>query len=144
MIYILQDVRIGCIEGPQLSLDLEESLTMMSMQSSGGGGGGGSLLSSSPPQSGRQSPPAPTTPSSQQFHEPLELQIDYWPIARPTSDNKEKSQTKGQEQGKNSIKSTFRNLQVSSFCLIDQIYSFKVNEELCSAGLSFTIISTIR
>lgn len=44
--------------------------------------------------------------------EPLELQIDYWPIVKPGLNEKEKSQTKGSDQGKNSIKSTFRSLQV--------------------------------
>lgn len=101
---VLKDVRIGCPDGPQLSLDLEEGLACMSQQS-------GSLLSSSPPQSGRQSPPLPTTPSSSQVQEPLELQIDYWPVARPI-DNKEKNTAKSSDQGKNSIKSNFRNLQV--------------------------------
>lgn len=81
-----------------------------------------SLLSNSPPLSGRNSPPLPLTPSAtqllqlqqqqqQQFQqEPLELQIDYWPIVRPGE--KDKSQTKGTDQGKNSIKGTFRSLQV--------------------------------
>ena len=45
--------------------------------------------------------------------ESLELQVDYWPLARPILDVKEKSQSKGQDPtGKNSIKSTFRHLQV--------------------------------
>jgi hypothetical protein len=43
----------------------------------------------------------------------MELQVDYWPMLRQIGDGKEKNQTKGQEQGKNSVKSTFRNLQVS-------------------------------
>lgn len=76
-------------------------------------------LSSSPPLSGRVSPPIPTTPSSQ-VQEPLELQIDYWPILRPVSDNKEKNQNKAQDQGKNSIKSTFRSLQVYRLPLFPQ------------------------
>lgn len=42
----------------------------------------------------------------------MELQVDYWPMMRPIGDGKEKSQTKGLDQGKNSVKSTFRNLQV--------------------------------
>lgn len=33
---------------------------------------------------------------------------------RPIGDGKEKNQTKGQDQGKNSVKSTFRNLQVTT------------------------------
>lgn len=99
---ILQDVRLGCPDGPQLSLDLDESNSQFSNINS---------LSSSPPQSGRISPPnlLPTTPSQSQ--ESFELQIDYWPLVRPM-DSKDKSQTKGNDQGKNSIKSTFRNLQV--------------------------------
>lgn len=94
---------------------------------------------SSPPHSGRTSPPV--TPSSthtlqhqqsyqqiqpqqiqaqslsqqtfqfQSQQEPLELQIDYWPIVKPSSD-KDKNQTKAIDQGKNSIKGTFRSLQV--------------------------------
>lgn len=39
--------------------------------------------------------------------------MDYWPLARPILDVKEKSLGKGQDPtGKNSIKSTFRHLQV--------------------------------
>lgn len=76
---------------------------------------GGSLLSSSPPQSGRQSPPLPTTPSPL-AQDPVELQIDYWPVVRP-QDTKEKNQAKSSDQGKNSIKSTFRNLQVYFYYL---------------------------
>lgn len=104
------------MEGPQLSLDLEETMTQNSQQSSD------RILSSSPPQSGRASPPAPTTPAPIMQHqsnssgspqESVELQVDYWPLARPILDAKEKSQSKGQDQsGKNSIKSTFRHLQV--------------------------------
>lgn len=88
----------------------------------------GNLLSSSPPQSGRASPPiTPLTTQLlqhqqsqqqqqqqfqlQQHHEPLELQIDYWPIIKPGLE-KDKNQTKGTDHGKNSIKSTFRSLQV--------------------------------
>lgn len=70
----------------------------------------GNALSSSPP-SGRTSPPIPTTPQLITNIEPLELQIDYWPIIKPG--DKEKNQNKSTEQSKNSIKSTFRNLQVS-------------------------------
>lgn len=109
----ISDVRIGCTDGPQLSLDLEESFAMGSGQSAD------RILSSSPPQSGRASPPAPLTPalvqqsSSSGTQESLELQVDYWPLARPILDAKEKSQSKGQDpSGKNSIKSTFRHLQV--------------------------------
>ncbi|XP_021708579.1 phosphofurin acidic cluster sorting protein 2 isoform X2 [Aedes aegypti] len=112
----ISDVRIGCLEGPQLSLDLEETMTQSSQQSSD------RILSSSPPQSGRASPPAPITPAPIMQHqsnssgspqESVELQVDYWPLARPILDAKEKSQSKGQDQsGKNSIKSTFRHLQV--------------------------------
>lgn len=114
----ISDVRIGCQEGPQLSLDLEESFAI-----GGTGQSADRVLSSSPPQSGRASPPAPLTPASilgQQAsggssgaQESLELQVDYWPLARPILDVKEKSQSKGQDPtGKNSIKSTFRHLQV--------------------------------
>lgn len=81
-----------------------------------------SLLSNSPPVSGRNSPPMPLTPSAtqliqmqqQQQHqilqESLDLTVDYWPIVKPGE--KDKSQGKGTDQGKNSIKSTFRSLQV--------------------------------
>lgn len=72
------------------------------------------LASGSPPQSGRNSPPIPTTPSSSsQGPDSVELQIDFWPIARPQPEGKERSQTKDKDQGKNSIKSQFRSLQVS-------------------------------
>lgn len=91
---------MGYLECPQLSLDLDES-----------GSGVNTQLSSSPPNTGRVSPTQPTTPA--QMQEPMELQVDYWPMLRPIGDGKEKSQTKGQDQGKNSVKSTFRNLQVS-------------------------------
>lgn len=110
----ISDVRIGCQEGPQLSLDLEESFAL-----GGSGQSSDRVLSSSPPQSGRASPPAPLTPapavqqSSSGTHESVELQVDYWPLARPILDVKEKSLGKGQDPtGKNSIKSTFRHLQV--------------------------------
>ncbi|EDS39369.1 conserved hypothetical protein [Culex quinquefasciatus] len=110
----ISDVRIGCQEGPQLSLDLEESFAI-----GGSGQSSDRVLSSSPPQSGRASPPAPLTPapavqqSSSGTHESVELQVDYWPLARSILDVKEKSLGKGQDPtGKNSIKSTFRHLQV--------------------------------
>ncbi|XP_055586779.1 phosphofurin acidic cluster sorting protein 2 isoform X2 [Uranotaenia lowii] len=113
----ISDVRIGCLEGPQLSLDLDETAGLGSQQSAD------RILSSSPPQSGRASPPAPLTPapvqqqssssSANTLHESVELQVDYWPIARPIMDIKDKSLGKGQDPtGKNSIKSTFRHLQV--------------------------------
>lgn len=119
-----------------MSIDLDESLIsgllQLAQQPSGS-----NLLSGSPPHSGRTSPPV--TPSSVQMHhqqsyqqialphqqqqqsqsiqlqsqqEPMELQLEYWPI-KPTID-KDKSQTKGSDQGKCSIKGTFRNLQVIS------------------------------
>lgn len=88
----------------QLSLDLDESLSSALLQQSAG-----NALSSSPP-SGRTSPPIPTTPQLLTNHEPLELQIDYWPIIKPG----DKAQSKSTDQSKNSIKSTFRNLQVIS------------------------------
>lgn len=43
-------------------------------------------------------------------HEPMELQLEYWPIKGPI--DKDKSQSKGFDQGKCSIKGTFRSLQV--------------------------------
>lgn len=88
---------MGHLEGPQLSLDLDES-------------GTSTQLSSSPPNTGRVSPTQPTTPL--QAKEPMELQVDYWPMLRPIGDGKEKNQAKVQDMGKNSVKSTFRNLQV--------------------------------
>lgn len=63
---------------------------------------------SSPPLGGRSSPPMPLTPAQP---EPLELQIDYWPLIK-VGDTKEKTSSKSQEQIKNSIKSSFRNIQV--------------------------------
>lgn len=96
-----QDVRLGCLEGPQVSLDLDES-----------GLGINTQLSSSPPNTGRTSPTQPTTPGV--IKEPMELQVDYWPMIRPLGDGKEKNQTKGLDMGKNSVKSTFRNLQVTT------------------------------
>ncbi|XP_049532098.1 phosphofurin acidic cluster sorting protein 2 isoform X1 [Anopheles darlingi] len=126
----ISDVRIGCLEGPQVSLDLDESLTFASQ-----GSASDRILSSSPPQSGRTSPPTSQTPiavtqaqqqqmqlqqqqnsssvSSSQMQESLELQVDYWPLARPITDQKEKPMSKSQDlSGKNSIKSSFRHLQV--------------------------------
>lgn len=119
-------MRIGSIESHQLSVDLDESFVTGLFQQQHSSS---SLLSGSPPQSGRTSPPS--TPSSvqlfqqsqqqqqqqQQFQslqitpESLELQIDYWPIIKPGAD-KDRNQTKAIDQGKNSIKSTFRSLQV--------------------------------
>jgi hypothetical protein len=90
------------LEGTQLSLDLDESINT----------GLNSQLSSSPPNTGRLSPTQPNTPQAV-IQEPLELQVDYWPISRPILDGKEKNQAKSQDQGKNSVKSTFKNLQVS-------------------------------
>lgn len=69
------------------------------------------LISGSPPQSGRSSPPLSSTPSTAGGMDSVELQIDYWPIIKPT-DGKEKAPMKDKEQGKNSIKSQFRSLQV--------------------------------
>lgn len=121
-------MRIGSIDLHQSSVDLDESIISGLLQQQHSSN---SLLSGSPPQSGRTSPPS--TPSSAQlFHqsqhqqqqhqqqfqslqsaqESLELQIDYWPIIKPGMD-KERNQTKAIDQGKNSIKSTFRSLQVS-------------------------------
>lgn len=115
-------MRIGCTESHQLSVDLDESIISGLLQQQHSSS---SLLSGSPPQSGRTSPPS--TPSSAQLYqqsqqqqqfqafqnaqESLELQIDYWPIVKPGVD-KDRNQTKATDQGKNSIKSTFRGLQV--------------------------------
>lgn len=118
-----QDVRLGSTDTHQLSMDLDESILsgiLQQQQSSN------SLMSgSSPPQSGRSSPPS--TPVSAQLYqqsqqqsqssvnqqmESLELQIDYWPIMKPSME-KEKNFIKSTDQGKSTIKSTFRNLQVS-------------------------------
>lgn len=112
----IQDVRLGCPEGPQLSLDLDESVNAGNQSQSGN-----TQLSSSPPNTGRASPTQPTTP----MQESLELQIDYWPLARPATDSKEKKDAKSQDQGKNSVKSTFRNLQVYIFCLNIFFHFFK-------------------
>lgn len=154
---LTQDVRIGYLEGPQVSLDLEEnatqtggstgaqqSLNMSSaipignsnatnMSGAGCGAGGNNAPSGSPPQGGRISPPQQTPPSSANAlrdrggdsintttaqsnvaSESVELQVDYWPIMRPGDyTSKEKSITRsGDQGGKSSIKSTFRNLQV--------------------------------
>lgn len=99
-------------------MDLDESILtgiLQQQQSSN------SLISgSSPPQSGRSSPP--TTPAPAQLYqqtqsssiqqlESLELQIDYWTIMKPNME-KEKNFTKAFDQGKCTIKSTFRSLQV--------------------------------
>lgn len=70
------------------------------------------LISGSPPQSGRSSPPLPSTPSLMQGTDALDLQIDYWPTVKLSGDGKEKVQAKDKDQGKCSIKSQFRSLQV--------------------------------
>lgn len=140
-LFVLQDVKLGSTDTHQLSLDLDENnlsgVSQLQQQQSSN-----SLISNSPPLSGRSSPPVTPTSQllqqqpfqqqstqqqqqqrqehQQQQHqyqllhqqEPLELQIDYWPIVKPMLNEKEKSQTKGSDQGKNSIKSTFRSLQV--------------------------------
>lgn len=107
-----QDVKIGCSDANQMSLDLDEAMSNAMQQQSSA-----SLISGSPP-SGRTSPPMPLTPIVLTNQEPLELQIDYWPIASKIMvGDKERSQTKGTDQSKNSIKSTFRNLQVSSLTI---------------------------
>ncbi|XP_054746539.1 phosphofurin acidic cluster sorting protein 2 isoform X1 [Anastrepha obliqua] len=154
----VSDVRIGYLEGPQVSLDLDENaaqtgstgaqqglnmssampignanVTNMPGGGSSGGGGSNNAPSGSPPQSGRISPPQHTPPSSanalrdrggdsistlpakaNDAPESVELQVDYWPIMRPGDYTpKEKSITRsGDQGGKSSIKSTFRNLQV--------------------------------
>ncbi|XP_065372079.1 phosphofurin acidic cluster sorting protein 2 isoform X3 [Calliphora vicina] len=160
----VSDVRIGYLEGPQASIDLDESSAQnsaltTSQQSSNtsvaipignsnsqnplnaisqnlssslqgvSNSASGTMLSGSPPQSGRISPPLQTPPSSassqrdvgfgatpqQMGSESVELQVDYWPIIRPGehTSSKDKSNTRsGDQGGKNSIKSTFRSLQV--------------------------------
>lgn len=81
-----------------------------------------------PPSSGssnreRGASDALGTPSSQSFSgalanaEAVELQVDYWPLVRPgdahvKESKSEKSRGGDAGGGKNSIKSTFRNLQV--------------------------------
>jgi hypothetical protein len=102
----MQDVRLGSsLESTQLSLDLDESINNT----------GTSQLSSSPPTTGgRLSPTQPNTPIIV-VQEPLELQVDYWPIrsiVNSSEDKKDKKEAKSQDQGKNSVKSSFKNLQV--------------------------------
>jgi hypothetical protein len=98
---------LGFLDGPQLSLDLDESATVTSSQ-----------LSSSPP-TGRMSPTQPTTPaqtsSSDGKGESLELQVDYWPLRTISIDGKDKNQSKSQDQSKNSVKSSFKNFHVIFF-----------------------------
>ena len=161
LFHLLQDVRIGYLEGPQASLDLDEnnaqnttsqqtsntsvaipignsqsqtplnaiSQNLSSSLQGVSNSASGTALSGSPPQSGRVSPPLQTPPSSassqreggfgvtpqQLVCESVELQVDYWPIVRPGDhiSSKDKSNTRsGDQGGKNSIKSTFRSLQV--------------------------------
>lgn len=76
------------------------------------------LVSGSPPQSGRCSPPLSSTPTVFQGIDAVELQIDYWIINKITIDGKDKAQAKDKDQGKNSIKSQFRSLQVSRKILL--------------------------
>lgn len=141
---------MGSTELYQLSVDLDESLItgllLQSQQPSGS-----SLLSGSPPHSGRTSPPV--TPSSiqalhhqqsyqqivlphqqqqqqaqsfqlQSQQEPMELQLEYWPI-KSTID-KDKSLAKGFDHGKCSIKGTFRSLQVGISLIFSSSFSFRV------------------
>lgn len=131
----MQDVKLICIDPNVLSLDMDESLSTSISQT------GSQTASGSPPQSGRNSPPMPSTPSSNQANaqEAVELQIDYWPIARPIIDGKEKSQNKDKDQGKNSIKSTFRSLQVHlSPFFISTHFQFK---PLLIIGMALATIS---
>ncbi|CAO1424644.1 unnamed protein product [Diamesa serratosioi] len=96
----ISDVRLGCPDGPQLSLDLDEAGVNSNQNAAAGG-----QLSSSPPNTGRVSP-------TQQLSAPVqELQVDYWPLARPVEKSQGDKKSSG-DQGKNSVKSTFRNLQV--------------------------------
>ncbi|CRK88259.1 CLUMA_CG002039, isoform A, partial [Clunio marinus] len=117
----ISDVRLGNLEGPQLSLDLDES-----------GIGGSTQLSSSPPNTGRVSPTQVSAPAPVQ--EQMELQVDYWPMLRPIGDGRDKNQTKGMDQGKNSLKSTFRNLQVWRLPLFSQTGEFSNGMTLCFAA----------
>lgn len=121
---------MGCPEGPQVSMELDENSQLSC-----------SMLSSSPPN-GRLSPPTlmstsqvvtgsvggagsggggggsqqqsnlSAMPQQQSPQESYELQIDYWPIMLRTDSKEAKSANKTIDQGKNSIKSTFRSLQV--------------------------------
>lgn len=61
---------------------------------------------------GQQHAASTASSSAASGHEqqPLELQLDYWPIIRAGDKLPSKTQT---EQSKNSIKSAFRNLQVN-------------------------------
>lgn len=142
-----QDVKLGSNDAHQLSVDLDESLLSGLLQQQQSQIIGNTLHSGSPPHSGRTSPPV--TPSSanifqqpnyqqialpqqqpitqqllqyQSQQEPLELQIDYWPINKPIID-KDKNQ-KAIDQGKNSIKGTFRSLQVC-FCFLSSFLLFR-------------------
>lgn len=135
---LLQDVRLGCPEGPQLSMELDESSqlscsnpgssppngrlsppTIMTSQgdgraAAGGGSGGGGGGANQANNSGSQQQPNSMTsmPQQQSPQESYELQIDYWPIMQRTESKEAKSANKTIDQGKNSIKSTFRSLQV--------------------------------
>lgn len=73
--------------------------TIMASQISGGGGGGSNQPSNLTVMPQQQSP-----------QESYELQIDYWPVMQRTE--APKSANKTIDQGKSSIKSTFRSLQV--------------------------------
>ena len=130
MSFIKQDVRLGYLEGPQLSLDLDES-----------GSGINTQLSSSPPNTGRTSPTQPTTPGLNK--EPMELQVDYWPMIRPIGDGREKNQTKGLDMGKNSVKSTFRNLQVTTK-QFECRFCFNSNFFIFVSGMETSTLSTNR
>lgn len=58
---------------------------------------------------------------TQQLSAPVqELQVDYWPLARPMEKSQGDKKSSG-DQGKNSVKSTFRNLQVSYFMQLFRI-----------------------
>lgn len=70
---------------------------------SGGGSTGGG---------GQQQSNLSAMPQQQSPQESYELQIDYWPIMLRTDSREAKSANKTIDQGKNSIKSTFRSLQV--------------------------------
>lgn len=82
--------------------------TVMSSQGGGGGQGGGS--SSGQQQSQQSSLTA--MPQQQSPQESYELQIDYWPVMQRNESKEARSANKTVDQGKNSIKSTFRSLQV--------------------------------
>ena len=150
----VSDVRLGCPEGPQLSMELDESNSNQLSCSS--------VLSSSPPN-GRLSPTMmgsliesrgssggggaqgqqqmvssnlTTMPQQQSPQESYELQIDYWPIMQRTESKEAgaKGGNKTIDQGKNSIKSTFKSLQVW------RLSPYRQSVDLLSTGHGLTLL----